>query len=244
MLDGVLRKTPLRADAILRARGGLPAGRRRRKGGHAGRGGQGDPRRPAARPLPPGARAAGRGEAGRRPGRARALPRRRPLRRARRAPRRAGARPENRSPLVPAPAGRRRGAPTAVLGDRGARHPAQRRLRLHASAGRSAGGSTTCRRRPRPACWSTSPPAASCARTARPSAAPPSCWRSARRRRRGRRAGPQGGAQHLPDRQAQDAAAARPRQHPRAVPRARPGRHPPGRGHDRSPRTASSPSSS
>ena len=42
------------------ARGRLPAGRRRRKGGHADRGGEGDPRRPAAGPLPPGARPPGR----------------------------------------------------------------------------------------------------------------------------------------------------------------------------------------
>src|SRR6185437_15406378 len=47
------------------------------------------------------------------------------------------------------------------------------------SAGRSTGGSTTSWPRPTRGCWWGSPPAASCARTARPSAPAPTCWSSA-----------------------------------------------------------------
>ncbi len=99
-----------------------------------------------------GARPAGAGEAGRRTRRAAALPRGLSLRRARRAPAPRRRAPESRSRSFP----RRRRETTPsrprFSATRGARHADERGVRLHHQLAARAGGSTTRRRRPRPAC--------------------------------------------------------------------------------------------
>ena len=197
------------AQAVARRCGGRARQRaaargRARQGGLAGRGGDGDPGRLAARALRDRARAAGGGEEGRGAGGAEALPRGRPVRSARQAAggdRRTRAGPRARRPSRPARRCASRRRPSAA--------GCTARRTASASTGRSPGGSSPqqsdarngphrrVRDRPR-----------RCARTARPSAArvslvvhDPGAGEAAALAKQGR-------AQHVPRRQAEDAAAA------------------------------------
>ena len=190
MLDDVLRRTPLRAGRHHRARGGVPAGRRRREGGRR------SPRRPRRSPT-----------SRRAPTtcwRARSWPRgSRPTASAELARYRAAApndalaarlgdraRAAKSVPLVPPARRPSAGAARDSRRPRQLRHPAQRRLRLHASAGRSTGGSTTSSSSPETGLLVDFATGRVLATTATPSAAPPCCWRSARRPGGARRARP------------------------------------------------------
>ena len=235
VLDDVLRRTPLRGDAVLaRAATFLLAGDAE-KALTLAEAGTAIPDVPARVHYLAGPRARRAGEEGRSGRGAAQVPRRSspttrwpPASARRRRDRQPSPWSRRRWPRRTAPG---RGLRFSATADKGARR--QRRVRLLGRRGRSRGGSPASRRRPRAACCSTSRPDACCARTARPSAARRSCWSSARRPVAPMRWRARARATSSRTPSSRRCRRCMPGTRARAVPRARRGGHPPGRGHHR-----------